>query len=109
MSIQCMMIHVYIMHGLLRYDGLEPGKLQSHKIEDFCLMLNCTLPCTNLCLNFIKYYSLWLHVQLSLLDSYLIIRKYNELNHRDRAQININSDKNITQWLLFSFQTVISS
>jgi hypothetical protein len=23
------------------------------------------------------------------------IRKYNELNHRDRAQININSDKNI--------------
>ena len=24
-----------------------------------------------------------------------IIRKYNELKHRDRAQININSDKNI--------------
>jgi hypothetical protein len=32
--------------------------------------------------------------QLSLLDCYLIIRKYNELNHRDRAQINyIKSDK----------------
>ena len=27
----------------------------------------------------------------------IIIRKYNELNHRDRAQININSDKNIIQ------------
>jgi hypothetical protein len=54
-----------------------------------------------LCLNFIKYYSLWLHVssQLSLLDDYFIIRKYNELNHRDRAQININSNKNIIQWL----------
>jgi hypothetical protein len=24
-----------------------PGKLQSHKIEDLCLMLNCTSPCTN--------------------------------------------------------------
>jgi hypothetical protein len=29
--------------------------------------------------------------------SSLIIRKLNELNHRDRAQININSDKNIIQ------------
>ena len=25
----------------------KPGKLQSHKIEDLCLMLNCTSPCTN--------------------------------------------------------------
>jgi hypothetical protein len=25
----------------------NPGKLQSYKIEDLCLMLNCTLPCTN--------------------------------------------------------------
>ena len=34
-------------------------------------------------------------------------RKYNELNHRhDRAQINIKSDKNITQWVLFSFHTI---
>ena len=45
---------------------------------------------------------------LLLLDHYFIIRKYNELNHRDRWQININSDKNIKQWLLFSFQTIIS-
>jgi hypothetical protein len=46
-----------------------------------------------LCLNLIKYYSSWLHVssQLSLLDEYFIIQKYNELNHRDRTQININS------------------
>ena len=41
--------------------------------------------------------------QQFLLDDYFIIRKYNELNHRGRAQININLDKNITQWLLFSF------
>ena len=52
-------------------------------------------------LNFIKYYSLWLHVssQLSLLDGYFITQKYNELNHCDRTQINKNSDKNIKQWL----------
>jgi hypothetical protein len=39
----------------------------------------------------------WLYVssQLSLLDGYLIIQKYNEPNHRDRGQININSDKKI--------------
>jgi hypothetical protein len=30
------------------------------------------------------------------------------LKHHDRAQININSDKNITQSLLFSVQTIIS-
>jgi hypothetical protein len=30
-----------------------------------------------------------------MLGDYLITRKYNELNHRDRAQININSDKSI--------------
>jgi hypothetical protein len=28
---------------------------------------------------------------------YFIIRKYNEINHCDRAQINIDSDKNVTQ------------
>ena len=25
----------------------KPGKVQSYKIEDLCLMLNCTSPCTN--------------------------------------------------------------
>jgi hypothetical protein len=25
----------------------NPGKLQSYKIEELCLMLNCTSPCTN--------------------------------------------------------------
>jgi hypothetical protein len=52
-----------------------------------------------LCLNLIKYYSSWLHVssQLSLLDGFFIIRKYNvnELNHRDRVQINVKNQKNI--------------
>ena len=43
-------------------------KFQSHKIEDLCLMLNCTSPS-------------WLHVssqvsQLSLLDDHLIVRKH---------------------------------
>jgi hypothetical protein len=62
-------------------------------------MLNVPHRAQILCLNFIKYYSSWLLVssQLSLLDGYLIIRKYNELDNRDRAQININSNKNIKQ------------
>jgi hypothetical protein len=38
-----------------------------------------------------------LHIssQLSLLDDYFIIRKYNELKHRDRAQIKIRRKKKI--------------
>jgi hypothetical protein len=73
-------------HSLSRYDGLEPQ--QTSKTE-----LYPTGPPHHaqiLCLSFIKYHSSWLHVssQLSLLDDYFIIRKYNELNHRDRAQIN---------------------
>jgi hypothetical protein len=64
----------------------KPGKLQSHKIEDLCNFVWCwTIPhrAQILCLNFIKYYSLWLHVssQLSLLDDYFNIWKHNELNH----------------------------
>ena len=66
--------------------------------------------CTNPFSQLIKYYSLWVHVssQLYLLDGYFIIPKYNELNHLHRAQININADKNVIHWFLFSFQTVIS-
>ena len=48
------------------------------------------------------------HLSYPYWTVYLIIRKYNKLNHCDRAQININSDKNITQWLLFSFQAITS-
>ena len=61
----------------------NPGKLQSHKIEDLCMMLNYTLPCTNL-LSQLKYYSSWLPVSSQLypywMVIYLIIRKYNELS-----------------------------
>jgi hypothetical protein len=77
-----------------RHDDLEAGKLQSYKTEGLCLMLNSTSPCTY------PLYSSWLHVsaQLYLLDDYFVIRKYrDELNHRDHARININSNKNITQ------------
>ena len=42
-----------------------------------------------------------------VLDDQLILRKYSELKYRDRSQININSDKNITQWFLFNVQTII--
>ena len=84
-------------HNLLRH-GLEAwqtSKLQNRRPLFDAVPHRAQI----LCLNFIKYYSCWLHVssQLSLLDDYLIIRTYNELNHRDCAQININSDKNITQ------------
>jgi hypothetical protein len=39
-------------HSLLRYDavhGLESQQtdIKATQIEDFCLMLNCTAPCTN--------------------------------------------------------------
>jgi hypothetical protein len=40
-----------------------------------------------------KLQGLRLMLNSTSLDGYFIIRKYNELNHRDRAQININSDK----------------
>jgi hypothetical protein len=88
---------------------MVPGRRpQSHKIEELCLMLNCTSPCTNpLSQLLIKYSSSWLQrfiLAIPILDDYFIIRKYNELNHRDRAQININSDKNIKQRLLLSSQ-----
>ena len=35
------------------------------------------------------------------------MRKYNEVNRRDRAQVNKKSDKNIIQRFLFSLQTII--
>jgi hypothetical protein len=46
----------------------------------------------------VKYYSSWLHAHFILAISIgwslcLSIREYNEINYRDRAQININSDK----------------
>ena len=79
----------------------KPGKLQrSSKVQNrrasFDVELYLTVHKSFVSTYFIKYYSLWLHVssQLSLLGDYLIIRKYNEVNHRDRAQlIHINSDK----------------
>jgi hypothetical protein len=37
------------------------------------------------------YSSLHVSPQLSLLDDYFIIRKYSELNHRDRAHINMHN------------------
>ena len=40
------------------------------------------------------------HLKLSLFDDYFI-QNYNELNHRDNAQINVSSDKNLTEKLLF--------
>jgi hypothetical protein len=55
-------------------------------------MLNCT---SLLHKSFVSTSFNIIHRQLSPLDGYLIIQKYNELNHCDRAQININSDKNI--------------
>jgi hypothetical protein len=41
--------HVFVDFSIVCQDMMvwEPGKLQSHKIEDLCLMLNCTSPCTN--------------------------------------------------------------
>jgi hypothetical protein len=99
-------------HSLSRYDVLQCRQTSKVTKKKTLFVWYWTVPrgAQILYLNFIKYYSSWLHVssQLSLLDGYFIIRKYSELNHHDRAQININSDKNLIQWLLFSFQTIIS-
>jgi hypothetical protein len=106
------------VHSLSRYDGLEArqtSKPQNRRpLFDVELYLTVHKSFVSTSLNIIYPTSFpdlsWLHVssQLSLLNDYVIIRKYHELNHRDRAQININSDKNIIQWLLFIFQIIIS-
>jgi hypothetical protein len=67
--------YIHILYsGLSRYDGLktqQPSKSQDRR------PLSWTVPhrAQILCLNFIKYYSSWLHVssQLPLLDDYFII------------------------------------
>lgn len=48
------------------------------------------------------------YLRWTLLDNCFIIRKYNEFNHPDCAQININWDTNTTQWLLLSSQSILS-
>ena len=78
------------MHGL---ETRQTSKLQSGRPlfdVELYLTVHKSFASTSL-----KYYSSWLHIssQLSLLDDYFIIRKYNKLNYRDCAQININSDK----------------
>jgi hypothetical protein len=83
----------FIFHSMVCQDMVwKSGKLQSHKIEGLCLMLNCTSPCTN----------------ILTLSQFHWIFSFNELNHHDRAQININSDNNTTQCLQFGLQTIIS-
>ena len=47
------------------------------------------------CVDFTKHYYAWLHISITFLPHSTIIRKYNESNHRDRAQINVNSDKKL--------------
>jgi hypothetical protein len=97
-------------HSLSTYDGLEASSANSHKIEYFCLMLNCTSPC--IYKSSVSTYQVFLIVvarvtSTSLLERYLIIRKHNVLKHHDRAQINItDSGKNITQSQRFSVQAV---
>jgi hypothetical protein len=73
------------------------------------LMLNCTSPCTNP-LSRLQSLNI-IHRGCTFHFSYpywtitsIYWRKYSEFGHRDCAQIDMNSDKNITQWLLSSFQ-----
>jgi hypothetical protein len=103
---QVMFLSVFV-HSLSRYDGLEAwhtSKSQNRRaLFDVELYLTVHKSFISTSLNIIYPTSFpdlsWLHVssQLSLLNDYVIIRKYHELNHSDRAQININSDKNIIQ------------
>jgi hypothetical protein len=88
-------------HSLSSKMVWKPSKLQSHKIEDLwlCLMLNSTSPCTN---PLSQFHSMLLIVVARFISAILIlvypviIRKYNEVNHRDRAQMNINPDNTMT-------------
>jgi hypothetical protein len=85
----------------------NPGKLQNHNTEDLCnglcLLLNCTSPCTNPLSQL--YYMLFIVVAhfISAIPIGRLLH-YTKIQWAQspwpRAQININSDKNITQWLL---------
>jgi hypothetical protein len=46
--------------SFLRHDMIvwKPGKLQSPKMKDLCLMLNCTSPCTNSFTRILKAHSM---------------------------------------------------
>jgi hypothetical protein len=102
-----------LRHSLSRYHGLEArqtSKPQNRRpLFDVELYLTVHKSFVSTSLNTIHpgctfhlSYPYW------TFTSNFIIRKYNEFNHRDRAQININSDKNIKQWLMFSCQTTIT-
>jgi hypothetical protein len=52
---QHLVIYIIVYQDMMVW---KPGKLQSHKIEDLCLMLSCTSPCTNpLSQLHLKYYA----------------------------------------------------
>ena len=86
---------------MTKNDGLEArqsAEPQNKPLFDVELYLTVHKSFASTSLNIIHRDWTFHLMQLSLLDGYFTVRKYNELNHRhDRAQINIKSDKNITQ------------
>jgi hypothetical protein len=86
--------------SLSRYDSLEArqtSKPQNRRpLFDVELYLAVHKSFVATSLNIIQQGSTF-HLSYPYLDAYFIMRKYKELNHRQCAQININSDKNITQ------------
>ena len=75
----------------------ETSKLQNRRhLFDVELYLTVHKSFVSTSLNIIQQ-GCTFHLSYPYLDAYFIIRKYKEFNHRHRAQININSDKNITQ------------
>jgi hypothetical protein len=64
----------------------KSGKLQSYKIEGFLSLLDVDLYLSTSC---VTYYSSGLHIlSPDSIGDYLIVRKYSELNYRDRACAN---------------------
>jgi hypothetical protein len=93
----------FLMHSLLRYDGWKPGK--HHDVElYFTVHKSFVSTSLNLihrgCTSFISA------IPIGQLLNYTKIQWAQ--SPWPRAQININSDKNIIQWLLFNFQTLTS-
>jgi hypothetical protein len=94
--IACQDIMVWIL------EARQTSKLQNSGRPN-CLMLNCTSPCTNPLsqLHWILFIVVARFISAIPIGRIFHNTKSNELALNHRAQININSDKNIAQWLQF--------
>ena len=101
-------------HSLSRYGGSGPRKMSKPQHRSLVLDVGLYLTVHKIFLNFSEYSSWWLHISPltaipigRLLYPTILIRKYNEFNHIDRAETNINPDKKKIQDFFFRFQIIL--